>query len=57
MGNDLRALIEHAKRAKTSPRDAEEQRRSFAYGNLRIEDPQVTRAQIDDAAEILRKSR
>ena len=55
MGNDLRALIEQAKRVRTSPQDAEEQRRSFAYGNLRIEDQQVTREQIDEAAELLKK--
>ena len=31
--------------------DAEAQRRSFAYGNLALSDPTVTRADVDAAAE------
>ncbi len=33
--------------------DREEQRRSFAYGNLAIDRPEVTRADIDRAAETM----
>ena len=30
---------------------AEEQRRSFVYGNVRLSNPLVTRAMVDDAAD------
>jgi hypothetical protein len=53
MSEELRLLVERAKLLKPSKQDAEEQRRSFAYGNLRLEDDRVTRAQIDQAAEAL----
>jgi hypothetical protein len=55
MSNELRLLVERARRVRVSPADAEEQRRSFAYANLRLEDDSVTRAQIDRAAELLEK--
>jgi len=51
MSETLRALVERARLVAVSPADAEAQRRSFAYGNLALEDPRVTRAEIDRAAE------
>jgi hypothetical protein len=54
MSDELRLLVERARRAHVSDANAEEQRRSFAYGNLRLEDESVTRAQIDRAAELLK---
>jgi hypothetical protein len=57
MSDELRLLVERARRVQVSPADAEEQRRSFAYGNLRLEDDSVTRVQIDRAAELLKQAR
>ena len=48
----LDQLIEEARKAPPmTPAEREEQRRSFAYGNLAIENPRITRAMIDDAAD------
>ncbi len=57
MSEELRLLVEQARQLRVSPADAEEQRRSFAYGNLRLEDSSVTREQIDQAAEMLAQAR
>ena len=35
-------------------REREEQRRSFAYGNTSLENPSITRAMVDEAAERLK---
>ena len=40
-----------------SSREQEEQRRSFAYGNLKLSNPDITREQIDDAANLLEAER
>lgn len=50
---EVLALVEEARHRKMTPEQWEEQRRSFAYGNVAIENPQVTRAMIDEAAERL----
>jgi len=48
--NDLLAATrDHA----TTPAEREEQRRSFAFGNVAIDEPSVTRDDIDRAAETL----
>jgi hypothetical protein len=49
LGTILRSLPE------MTPEEKEEQRRSFAYGNLAIDRPDVTREDIDRAAERLDK--
>jgi len=53
MDERFEKLLEAAKRIKLSPEDLEEQRRSFAYGNTKIENDMITREMIDDAAEKL----
>jgi hypothetical protein len=53
MSEALRALVERVRLLTVSDADAEAQRRSFAYGTLALEDPRVTRALIDEAAERL----
>lgn len=53
MDRELKRLLEQASQIRMTPEQQEEQRRSFAYGNLHFEDPTVTREMIDDAAEIL----
>lgn len=56
MPNDLQTLIDTARLREFSPSEREEQRRSFAYGNTRIENPRITRETVDRQAEILKAS-
>lgn len=53
MTDDLKALIEAAKKGKPSPEQREQQRRSFAYGNAAFENELVTREMIDREADKL----
>jgi hypothetical protein len=55
MTDKLWALIEKARSVRMSPRALEEQRRSFAYGNTKIENERITRAMIDERADALRR--
>ncbi|MBP2294209.1 hypothetical protein [Azospirillum rugosum] len=55
MTTKLEALIEQARSVRMTLRDKEEQRRSFAYGNTRIENQYITRETIDIQAERLKK--
>ncbi len=58
MTQKLSVLIERARAVKMSASDREEQRRSFAYGNTKIENELITRKIVDEAAESLtRKER
>jgi hypothetical protein len=56
MTDKLAALIEKARSVRMSPQESEEQRRSFAYGNTKIENDRITRAMIDERAEALSRS-
>jgi hypothetical protein len=56
MSRDLEYLIERAREVQMSPQEKEEQRRSFAYGNTKIENPRITREMIDQEAEKLARS-
>ncbi len=53
---DLDKLIEAARSRKFPAAEREAQRRSFAYGNTRIENPRVTREMVDEQAELLNKA-
>ncbi|MBS7540020.1 hypothetical protein KHC27_13880 [Ancylobacter lacus] len=53
MTNELRKLIEAAKRVEPSAEHREQQRRSFAYGNTSFENGRITRSMIDEQAEKL----
>ena len=53
MTNDLKALLEAAKTAETTPEHREQQRRSFAYGNTAFENNRITREMVDKQAEQL----
>lgn len=53
MTEHLENLLEAAKKAVLTPQEKEEQRRSFAYGNTRIENPRITREMVDREAESL----
>ncbi|HEU0157183.1 MAG TPA: hypothetical protein VFQ82_14005 [Stellaceae bacterium] len=57
MTDELAVLIERARAIKMSPEAQEEQRRSFAYGNTKIENDLITREMIDQAAEELKQSK
>lgn len=53
MADDLDQLIEAARTAEFTADQREEQRRSFAYGNTKIENPRITRQTIyEQAAEL-----
>jgi hypothetical protein len=53
MTDELKGLIEAAKKAQPTPRHREQQRRSFAYGNGALENELITREMIDREAEKL----
>lgn len=55
MSANLEFLLEQAKKVKMTPAQQEEQRRSFAYGNTKIENDLITREMIDEAADRLAK--
>lgn len=46
-------LLADARNRVQTASEKEEQRRSFAYGNLKLSNPNVTREDIDRAAEQL----
>jgi len=51
MGRNLQDLLEAAKNVVLTPEEKEQQRRSFAYGNVAIENPRITREMVDRAAD------
>ena len=51
MTNDLAMLIEEARKRPVSDEERQAQRRSFAYGNARIENPRVTWEMVVEADE------
>ena len=56
MSEELKALIEVARRVTPTPAEREEQRRSFAYGNTAFENSLITREMVDRQAEKLAQS-
>lgn len=55
MTEKLETLMEKARAVRMSPCDSERQRRSFAYGNTKIENERITRHMIDEQAEALKR--
>lgn len=53
MTDRLQKLLDQAKKAVPSAQEKEEQRRSFAYGNTKIENPHITREMVDREADAL----
>ena len=53
MSNELSELLAAAKKADLTSDDKEAQRRSFAYGNTKIENDRITRDLVDREAERL----
>lgn len=55
MSEELEKLLAIAKAVKMTPAEQENQRRSFAYGNARIENDQITWDEINKAADSIPK--
>ena len=55
MSNELQALIEKARSVRMTPEQQEAQRRSFAYGNTKLENDRITKETIDREAERLNR--
>jgi hypothetical protein len=53
MSPETQKLLEAARLVHFTPTDKEEHRRSFAYGNTKIENSRITRELIDQEAENL----
>ena len=56
MDKDLETLISLAQVVPMTPDDEEKQRRSFAYGNSKIENEDITRELIEKQAENIQRS-
>jgi len=54
MPKELEKLIETAKSRAFPTSEREAQRRSFAYGNTKIENPRITRQTVDEQADQLK---
>lgn len=55
MTKHLQELLEAAKKVVPTPEEKEQQRRSFAYGNTKIENSRITREMVDRAADAIGK--
>jgi hypothetical protein len=55
MTKHLENLLKAAKKVVPTPQEKEEQRRSFAYGNTKIENSRITREMVDREADALGK--
>jgi hypothetical protein len=53
MSRELKPLLDAAERARMTPQQKEEQRRSFAFGDTAIENDRITRELVDSEAERL----
>ena len=55
MSNHLQMLIDAARSRSISADELQAQRRSFAYGNTKIENDRVTREMVDEQDELLKR--
>ena len=53
MNPELTKLLEMARGVKMTPEQQEAQRRSFAYGNSKIENDRITRQSVEREADAL----
>jgi hypothetical protein len=56
MNVSLKKLVDAASKSEMTSHQREEQRRSFAYGNTKIENDKITRQMIDEQAVRLANS-
>lgn len=54
MSDHLQMLIDAARSRAISPEELQAQRRSFAYGNTKIENDRITREMVDAQDELLK---
>jgi hypothetical protein len=57
MSKELDALLDIARKVKMTAEEYEQQRRSLAYGNTKIENERITRETIERAARSLEEER
>lgn len=55
MTEKLAALLKRARGVTMTVAQKEEQRRSFAYGNTKIENDRITRKMVNEQAETLKR--
>ncbi|MEX0922041.1 MAG: hypothetical protein WD489_04260 [Rhodovibrionaceae bacterium] len=55
MMKNLEKLVEKARQVRMTEAQSEEQRLSFAYGNTKIENNDITRETVQRQAEALKK--
>lgn len=53
----LEDLVEAGRKVRMTEQDQEAQRRSFVYGNTKIENEMITRETVDEAARELDRER
>ena len=54
--NSLSQLVEMARAIRLDETQRDEQRRSFVYGNTAMENEDITRSMVDDAAASVKAS-
>jgi len=54
MSDHLQILVDAARTRSISDDERQAQRRSFAYGNTRIENGRITREMVDEQDELLK---
>ncbi len=54
MPDHLQKLIDAARQLRITPEDHQAQRRSFAYGNTKIENDRITREMVAEQDELLK---
>jgi hypothetical protein len=54
MPDHLQKLIDAARQLRITPEEREAQRRSFAYGNTKIENDRITREMVAEQDELLK---
>ncbi|WP_288901645.1 hypothetical protein [uncultured Sneathiella sp.] len=54
MTNDLKPLLDAARKVQMSSEEIEQQRVSFAYGNTKIENDRITIETVRKEAELLK---
>jgi hypothetical protein len=48
MTEELQKLVEKARKVEMTPKELQEQRRSFVYGNTHIENERITREMVEE---------
>jgi hypothetical protein len=53
----LKKLLDLVRDYEMTPEEREAQRRDFAYGNVRLSNPEVTREMVDRVADQMKKEK